>query len=81
MVRPEDTRVDAESGLVRGIVRDVVFLGEIARYTVETERGRNFLANVGGARRRFAEGAQVWLSWDADRVWLLPEAGGAATVH
>jgi ABC-type Fe3+/spermidine/putrescine transport system ATPase subunit len=81
LIRPEDVRTDADSGFVRGIVREVVFLGDVARYTVETGSGRSFIANVGGARKRFAEGSAVWLSWDPDRVWLLPEDGGASTVH
>jgi len=80
LVRPEDIRADQDSGLVRGTVREVVFLGEVARYAVETESGRIFTANVGGSRKRFAEGSAVWLSWDPDRVWLLPEEGGASTV-
>jgi ABC-type Fe3+/spermidine/putrescine transport system ATPase subunit len=81
LVRPEDILTAADSGFVRGTIREVVFLGEVARYTVETGSGRAFVANVGGARKRFAEGAAVWLSWDPDRVWLLPENGGASTVH
>jgi putative spermidine/putrescine transport system ATP-binding protein len=80
LVRPEDIRTDADSGFVRGTVREVVFLGEVARYTVETDSGRTFTANVGGSRKRFAEDSAVWLSWDPDRVWLLPEEGGASTV-
>ncbi len=72
LIRPEEISADGASGFVRGTVRDVVFLGEVARYSVETGSGQMFTVNVGGARARFSEGAQVWLSWDPDRVWLLP---------
>ena len=80
LVRPEDIRADQDSGFVRGTVREVVFLGEVARYAIETDSGRSFTANVGGTRKRFTEGSAVWLSWDPDRVWLLPEEGGAPTI-
>ena len=81
LVRPEDIRIDREKGLVRGTIRDVVFLGEVARYGVETASGRMFTANLAGSRSQFAEGDAVWLSWDEDQVWLLPEGGDAATLH
>jgi putative spermidine/putrescine transport system ATP-binding protein len=81
LIRPEDIRVDAEHGALRGTVRDVSFLGEVARYAIDTATGKNFIANVSGSRKRFAEGAHVWLSWDAERVWLLPDQKGDGTIH
>jgi ABC-type Fe3+/spermidine/putrescine transport system ATPase subunit len=81
VIRPEDVRADPEAGYVSGIVRDVVFLGELARYTVETPSGRTFIANVGASRSRLPEGSTVFLSWDPDRVWILPEETGGSTVH
>jgi putative spermidine/putrescine transport system ATP-binding protein len=81
LIRPEDIRTDVHSGFVHGTVRDVVFLGEVARYTVETGGGRIFTANVGSSSRRLAEGSPVWLSWDPESVWLLPEEGGAPTIN
>jgi putative spermidine/putrescine transport system ATP-binding protein len=81
LIRPEDIRADKESGFVRGVVRDVVFLGEVARYSVAVDGGRTLTVNVGGSRTRFAEGSTVWLSWDPDRVWLLPDETGGKSVH
>ncbi|MEQ1955584.1 ABC transporter ATP-binding protein [Mesorhizobium sp. CN2-181] len=81
LIRPEDMRTDKDSGFVSGIVRDVVFLGEIARYTIESASGRTLIANVGGARTRFPEGSTIWLSWDPDRVWLLPDETGGSSLH
>ncbi|MCB1467840.1 MAG: ABC transporter ATP-binding protein [Rhizobiaceae bacterium] len=81
LVRPEDIRIDTEKGLLRGTVRDVVFLGEVARYSVESASGRMFIANLAGSRSHIAEGDVVWLSWDEDQVWLLPQGGSAKTIH
>lgn len=81
LVRPEDIHVDGESGFMHGRVREVVFLGEVARYSIETERAGNFIANVSGSRTRFSEGSTVWLSWNPDRVWILPEQPAGQTVH
>ena len=81
LIRPEDIRTDRDSGFVRGIVRDVVFLGEVARYSIEVEGGRMLTVNVGGSRARFPEGSTIWLSWDPDRVWLLPDETGGQFVH
>ena len=78
LIRPEDITVDAAGGFVRGAVRDVIFLGEVARYSIQTSSGRTLTVNLGGARSRFPEGAEVWLSWDPDRVWLLPDETGAS---
>ena len=81
LIRPEDIRLGREGGFLSASVRDVVFLGEVARYSVETDSGRVFTVNVGGAHARFPENAPVWLSWDPDRVWLLPKETGGAWVH
>jgi spermidine/putrescine ABC transporter ATP-binding subunit len=81
VIRPEDIRMDGETGFTRGTVREVVFLGEVARYSIETERAGVFIANVSGSRSRFSEGSTVWLSWDPDMVWILPEQTGGPTVH
>lgn len=81
LIRPEDINLDAKNGVLRGTVREVVFLGEVARYTIDTTNGRTFIANVAGSRMRFAEGSRTWLSWDAERVWLLPGHGGEGTIH
>ena len=81
LIRPEDIRVDAENGALLGTVRDVSFLGEVARYAIDTATGKTFIANVSGSRKQFAEGAPVWLSWDAERVWLLPDQKGDGTLH
>ncbi len=80
LIRPEDVRVDAAAGFLPATVREVVFLGEVARYRLETPGGASFTANAGGTRSRFPEGSTVRLAWDPERVWLLPEAR-EKTVH
>jgi putative spermidine/putrescine transport system ATP-binding protein len=81
LIRPEDIRLDRQEGFLRATVRDVVFLGEVARYNVEADNGRILTANVAGAHVRFPENSTVWLSWNTDRVWLLPTETGGASVH
>lgn len=81
LIRPEDIRLDMDNGVLRGTVRDVAFLGEVARYVIDTPSGAHFIANVSGSRARFVEGSQIWLSWDAERVWLLPDHGRDGTIH
>lgn len=81
LIRPEDIRLDMDNGVLRGTVRDVAFLGEVARYSIDTPTGGHFIANVSGSRARFVEGSQIWLSWDAERVWLLPDHGRDGTIH
>ena len=73
LLRPEHIRAGGDCGFVRGVIRDVVFLGEIARSTVEIEGGRRLTVNDSGAPGRLREGSNVWLSWDPASVWLLPE--------
>jgi ABC-type Fe3+/spermidine/putrescine transport system ATPase subunit len=77
LLRPEDITAASDKGFVRGVVRDVVFLGEVARYGVELESGRMMNVHVGGAAHSFTEGQPVWLSWKPESVWLLPDEGGA----
>ncbi|MBX3566502.1 MAG: ABC transporter ATP-binding protein [Rhizobiaceae bacterium] len=80
MIRPEDIRTHPDQGFLQGNVRDVVFLGEIRRYTVELDSGRMINANGsgGGAMR---EGERVALSWDPASVWLLPECAAEQGGH
>lgn len=81
VIRPEDIHVDGESGFTQGTVREVVFLGQVARYSIETEWADIFIANVSGSRTRFSEGSIVWLSWNPDRVWILPDQTEGQIVH
>ena len=78
VLRPEDIRTDAAEGFIAGTVRDVVFPRRDRALRHRYRRPEELHANVSGPRQAFAEGSQVWLSWDAARVWLLPEREGAA---
>jgi spermidine/putrescine ABC transporter ATP-binding subunit len=78
MLRPEDIHADDEKGFICGTIKDVVFLGESVRYSVELERGCRITASMAGSRRPKPEGSKVWLFWDPARVWILPEGTGGA---
>jgi putative spermidine/putrescine transport system ATP-binding protein len=79
LLRPEHVRAGGETGFLRGTVRDVVFLGEIARATVEIAGGMRLTVNDAGGAGRLREGSEVWLSWDPEDVWLLPEKEARST--
>ncbi len=81
LLRPDEVRLTAGPGALEGRVVDVDFLGEVVRYTLRTAKGQELRAHVTGQHARHREGAQVHLTWDPDRVWLLPgstEAMGGA---
>ncbi len=50
LIRPRISAPIRKAASCSGVVRDVVFLGEVARYSVEVESGRMLTVNVGGAR-------------------------------
>jgi putative spermidine/putrescine transport system ATP-binding protein len=73
IIRPEDVKlVNGTGGMVKGTVREAVFLGETVRYAVRLDSGFAMTAHVSGSRQRFAEGKRVELAWDPARVWLIP---------
>jgi spermidine/putrescine ABC transporter ATP-binding subunit len=83
VIRPEDVKLvnGGQGGMVKGTVREAVFLGETVRYAVRLDSGLDMTAHVSGSRHRFAEGKRVELTWDPARVWLIPaEAASAATI-
>ena len=74
IIRPEDVKLvnGSGGGMVKGTVREAVFLGETVRYAVKLDSGLSMTAHVTGSRQRFAEGRRVELAWDPARVWLIP---------
>jgi ABC-type Fe3+/spermidine/putrescine transport system ATPase subunit len=74
VIRPEDVKLvnGRGGGIVKGTVREAVFLGETVRYAVRLDSGLDMTAHVSGSRQRFAEGKRVELAWDPARVWLIP---------
>jgi ABC-type Fe3+/spermidine/putrescine transport system ATPase subunit len=83
IIRPEDVKLvnGGGGGMVKGTVREAVFLGETVRYAVRLDSGLDMTAHVSGSRHRYAEGKRVELAWDPTRVWLIPaEATPTATI-
>jgi putative spermidine/putrescine transport system ATP-binding protein len=73
VLRPEDVRIRTDGSGHGARVVDIVFLGQTVRYELELESGRRMTANADDARRRFAIGDPVVLSWDPMRMWVLPD--------
>jgi putative spermidine/putrescine transport system ATP-binding protein len=79
IIRPEDVKlVNGGGGMVKGTVREAVFLGETMRYAVQLDSGLEMTAHVTGSRQRYAEGRRVELAWDPARVWLIPAEEASA---
>jgi putative spermidine/putrescine transport system ATP-binding protein len=80
MVRPEKIRMlaagEEDAGAVRGVVREVVYLGSVTRYVVETDQGETLVAlrqNLDtSAEKSLAEkGRAVRLAWRAQDASAL----------
>jgi putative spermidine/putrescine transport system ATP-binding protein len=80
MVRPEKIRMlaagEEDAGAVRGVVREVVYLGSVTRYVVETDQGETLVAlrqNLDtSAEKALAEkGRVVRLAWRAQDASAL----------
>ena len=78
MLRPEDIQIDAGDGFLKGVICDVVFLGEVVRYVVELPGGRRLTANTSGAFGLHETGAEVLLSWTPERIWIVPDGAADA---
>src|SRR5262245_8247441 len=81
-LRPEDVKLvsGGGGGMVKGTVREAVFLGETVRYAVRLDSGLDMTAHVSGSRQRHAEGKRVELAWDPARVWLIPAETASAGI-
>lgn len=80
MVRPEKIRMlatgEEEAAAVQGVVREVVYLGSVTRYVVETDQGETLVAlrqNLDtSAEKALAEkGRAVRLAWRAQDASVL----------
>jgi spermidine/putrescine transport system ATP-binding protein len=82
-LRPEKIKIAAEAGDVvdgnrfKGVVRELLYLGDVTVYGVETEGGarvKALLANSGAGRIRFFEvGDAVTVAWASDAGHFLHE--------
>ena len=79
LLRPEDVKIvnGGGKGLLRGKVRQAVFLGETVRYVIVLESGMPLTAHVKGSRDMVREGEAVEVAWDLDKMWILPSQGDA----
>ncbi|WP_219632759.1 ABC transporter ATP-binding protein [Haloechinothrix aidingensis] len=81
-VRPEKIRItthepDAALSRVRGTVTDTVYLGSATHYTVRLADGTEivvFCQNTSDALEVAEAGSAVWLSWQPQHSYVLPEA-------
>ncbi|MFJ7146944.1 ABC transporter ATP-binding protein [Streptomyces sp. NPDC100445] len=84
-VRPEKVTLSAgpvgTASRIRGIVREVVYLGTSTSYAVDTAVGAEmtvFQPNDGTATVNPARGEAVWLSWSTGHSYLLSTAPAPA---
>jgi putative spermidine/putrescine transport system ATP-binding protein len=73
-VRPEHTRLitRGDAGAIPAIVRSTIYHGDHLRYEIEVDGRADFMARTSIAGpERFAAGANVALSWDADKARML----------
>jgi putative spermidine/putrescine transport system ATP-binding protein len=80
MVRPEKIRMlaagEEEAGAVRGVVREVVYLGSVTRYVIETDQGETLIAlrqnlDTSAEKALTEKGRAVRLAWRAQDASVL----------
>ena len=73
ILRPEAIHLSAEGGQFRGIVRRVMFLGNIAEYLVEVDGLGNWLVDISNPAEAglFQAGSQVFLEPSAGSIHIL----------
>ncbi len=79
-IRPEKIRLcDQASGAenkLQGKVKDVAYIGDVSTYSVLLANGHALRVQSTNAKRGAAtpaEGAELWLSWDAADAVVIPE--------
>ena len=70
----------AEQCVVFGVVGEVMYLGPLTHYLIDTQALGRLVSQQLSERQqaRFASGDQVILSWEADGAFVLSDAGGDA---
>jgi putative spermidine/putrescine transport system ATP-binding protein len=80
MVRPEKIRLLEAGGddpaAVRGVVREVVYLGSVTRYVVDTDHGETLVVlrqnlDTSAEKALKERGRAVWLAWRAQDASVL----------
>jgi len=80
LVRPERIRIlgdaDEAADALKGVVREVSYLGSVTRYTVESERGETIVVlrqnlDTSAEQARQERGRQVRLAWRAEDASVL----------
>jgi len=83
LLRPEDVKIvnGSGKGLLSGKVGQAVFLGETVRYVIALDSGMSLTAHVKGSRNIVREGEVVEVTWDLEKLWILPSRGDAGYVN
>ncbi|MFN4282718.1 MAG: ABC transporter ATP-binding protein [Alphaproteobacteria bacterium] len=79
-IRPEKIRLcdaaTAADNKLQGKVKDVAYIGDVSTYNIQLANGRMIRVQTTNAKRGAAmpaEGAELWLSWDAADAVVIPE--------
>jgi putative spermidine/putrescine transport system ATP-binding protein len=81
VIRPEHVKILPEAGAtgLRAVFRQVVYLGHLQRWHLETQDGRKVVATITERGRPPAPGEALRIGWDAEDAWLLPGVPLAAS--
>ena len=79
-IRPEKIRlcdaVSAAENKLQGKIKDVAYIGDVSTYNIQLANGRMIRVQTTNDKRGAAmpaEGAELWLSWDAADAVVIPE--------
>ncbi len=70
----EKEKPDVKINIFSGVVRSVIFEGQVTRYEVETDNGLNIdvsVPNISKANLQKVE-SKVWIAWDKENAIVLP---------
>ena len=71
---PEKQKPESKINLLSGIIRSVIFEGQVTRYEIEIANGLNIdvsIPNISKASLQKID-SKVWLSWDKENAIVLP---------
>ena len=83
LVRPERLKLEANptaDGLA-ATVMETVYHGQTVRYHLRLDEDHELVAVAADRVPRFGVGAPVFVTWNAEDVWLIPEGGDATDRH
>lgn len=76
-IRPEKIKfVEVSKGVINGVVKAQIFLGNQWVFLVDTSLGEFNVINLNSGQGKAEEGDKVGLNWSVDEVRVLPQEAG-----